>query len=484
MKPLVVVENGKRWPLELEGVQVVSARDYLVDPAHAGVRGVTVFNLSRSYAYQTFGYYVSLLAEARGHRPLPSVATLRGLREGAVVRTVSEDLSERMQRALKPLKGDDFELSVYFGRNLARRYDALARGLFNELPMPLMRARFHRQDGEWSLVRVRPVATAEIPDTHREFVLEQARDFFQRGRVRTPERRPHRWDLAVLWSEDDPDAPSDARALKAFERAFHAADIEMHVLGPDELGRVAEHDALFIRETTRVDHHTYRFARRAQAAGLVVVDDPESIVRCTNKVFQHEAFQRHGIPTPPTVIVDARGRDAVEAVGLPCVLKEPDGAFSRGVRKVGTAEERDAALDAMLAGSDLVVAQAFTPSDFDWRVGILGGEALWAARYHMVPGHWQIARADAGGSRYGKVEAVALEDVPEEVVALALRAAALMGDGLYGVDLKEVDGRLLVMEVNDNPNIEAGYEDAVVGAALYERVAGWFRARLEARGQR
>ena len=60
----------------------------------------------------------------------------------------------------------------------------------------------------------------------------------------------------------------------------------------------AEFDALFIRETTLVNHHTYRFARRAASEGLVVIDDPESILKCTNKVFLAELLSRHKMPMP------------------------------------------------------------------------------------------------------------------------------------------------------------------------------------------
>jgi hypothetical protein len=38
------------------------------------------------------------------------------------------------------------------------------------------------------------------------------------------------------------------------------------------------------------------------------------------------------------------------------------------------------------------------------------------------------------------------------------------------------------MEVNDNPNVDAGYEDAVLGDRLYLAVMDWFRQRLDARG--
>jgi glutathione synthase/RimK-type ligase-like ATP-grasp enzyme len=34
-----------------------------------------------------------------------------------------------------------------------------------------------------------------------------------------------------------------------------------------------------------------------------------------------------------------------------------------------------------------------------------------------------------------------------------------VGKGLYGVDIKEVNGEPVVVEVNDNPSIYAGYED-------------------------
>ena len=114
---------------------------------------------------------------------------------------------------------------------------------------------------------------------------------------------------------------------------------------------------------------------------------------------------------------------------------------------------------------------------------MLGGEALFACRYHMARGHWQIvAHEDGGKRRYGRVEAVALDDAPPEAIRVAVRAAQLIGDGLYGVDVKEYAGRFLVMEVNDNPNIDAGCEDAVIGDRLYQAVMSWFRRRLDARG--
>jgi glutathione synthase/RimK-type ligase-like ATP-grasp enzyme len=257
--------------------------------------------------------------------------------------------------------------------------------------------------------------------------------------------------------------------------------MEATVIHPDEIGQIAEFDALFIRETTAVDHHTFRFARRAAAEGLVVVDDPESILRCTNKVFQAEVFARHSIPSPRTLVVDAGDADRIEKdVGLPCVLKRPDSSFSLGVVKATTPLELRTKLEEVLAKSQLAVAQEFTPSDFDWRIGVIDRKPLWACRYFMARGHWQVVESHEGGHRrWGRTETVAMGDVPPKVVELAVRAASLIGDGLYGVDLKESGGRLLVMEVNDNPSIESGYEDAVLKDEIYAVIMGYFRERLD-----
>ena len=73
---LIVVDDPQSWPLEIEGVQLVAARDYITDPHYLTLRRVKIFNLCRSYRYQNLGYYVSLLAAARGHRVLPGIGAL------------------------------------------------------------------------------------------------------------------------------------------------------------------------------------------------------------------------------------------------------------------------------------------------------------------------------------------------------------------------------------------------------------------------
>ena len=481
MSALAVIENPSRWPLHIRGVEVVSARTYLTDPRYAELRGAHVFNLCRAYGYQSIGYYVSLLASARRHRPIPSVETIQDLRISPLLRIASEDLDEVLQGALGKLRSNGFELSIYFGRNLAKRYDRLCRAIFNQFPAPFLRASFVREE-EWKLQSLRLIATSDIPDSHRDFVIAQAEQYLDRP-WRARSSRQYRYDLAILVNPDADDAPSNSKALRRFVKAGQSLGIDSTFIDRNDYGRVAEFDALFIRENTSVDHYTYRFARRAAAEGLVVIDDPDSIVRCTNKVYQAELFAKHGIACPRTMVVHADNISQVaSAIGFPCVLKQPDGSFSRGVIKVESEAELRKELEHLFEESDLVVVQEFVPSSFDWRVGVLDGRALYVCKYHMVPGHWQIVENGGSKRRYGKVETLAVEAGPSQAVDVALRATKLIGDGLYGVDVKEVDGRFLVMEVNDNPNLDAGAEDRVLGDELYLAILRCFRERLDARG--
>src|SRR5690606_23473740 len=148
---------------------------------------------------------------------------------------------------------------------------------------------------------------------------------------------------------------------------------------------------------------------------LIVVDDPDSILKCCNKVYQAELFKKHDIPCPRTLVVHKGNRSTVaDVLGLPCVLKQPDSAFSKGVVKAYTQEELKQLLDQLVSTSELVVAQAYVESEFDWRVGVLGGRPLYACCYYMARGHWQIEKnKDGCGKSFGRHETVSVLDVPD-----------------------------------------------------------------------
>ena len=480
----VVVDNPRDWPLNIAGVAVVSARTYLADPAYSEDHAAKVFNLCRSYRFQSLGYYVSLLAEARGHKPLPNVHTIEDMKSQSIVRVLTEDLDELVHKSLAPIRTDHFELSVYFGRNIASRYDKLSRQLFDLLRAPLMRAFFERREGAWQLRSVRPIAASGIPEAHHDFVVRAAEAYFA-GRVRRPRQRPvARYALAILIDPENPEPASDEKALRKFEKAGAALGLEVSFITRRDLPRLSEFDALFIRETTFVDHYTYRFSRRAMIEGLVVIDDPESIVKCTNKVYLAELLARHRIPAPRTLLVhrDNVG-EIVPTLGLPCVLKQPDGSFSVGVKKAEDEQDLYAKVTLLLEKSDLIVAQEWLPTEYDWRVGVLDRQVLFVCRYYMVPGHWQIVRHGEGRRDYveGATVAYDLSEVPDKVVRLGLKAANLIGDGFYGIDIKPLGKRFVVVEINDNPSVDAGNEDGILKGSLYREIMAVFLRRIEER---
>jgi glutathione synthase/RimK-type ligase-like ATP-grasp enzyme len=488
MQNLVVVNDPKDWSFSQEGVEVVSARKYLTHPSYTTLEKVRVLNLCRSFGYQKIGYYVSLLADARGHRPMPSIETIQNLKDRAIAAIAGSDLQELIEDSLSKVHSNDFVLSVYFGRNMAQRHERLAKALFRMFPSPFLQAMFSKNEksGRWRLDTLKPMAVDDLPRGHEAFAQEAATDFLKRGYVRPQKREQRPYDLAILVDPNLPEPPSNKKALQKFAKAGEDVGFNVEFIQQQDYSRLGEFDALFIRETTSVNHYTFRFACRAEALGLVVMDDPTSILRCSNKVFLAEMAEQQDILVPQTMIVH-RGNvdDLVARLGLPCVLKQPDSSFSAGVCKVKTQQELTEQVEAMLEKSDLVIAQGFVPTEFDWRIGVLDGQPLYACRYFMADGHWQILKRDEGGKKEdsGRAETVPVEMAPTRVVKTALKACNHIGKGLYGVDLKEVAGKVYMIEVNDNPNLDAGFEDAVLGDELYLRVMRTFFARVTARGR-
>jgi glutathione synthase/RimK-type ligase-like ATP-grasp enzyme len=206
------------------------------------------------------------------------------------------------------------------------------------------------------------------------------------------------------------------------------------------------------------------------------------MIRCTNKVFLMELLGSNQVPTPPTVILQEGGdlSRAMDELGLPLVVKIPDGSFSRGVHKVSAHEEFRRVADELFEETDLVLAQKFLPTDFDWRVGVLAGEPLFVCQYRMARGHWQVVKYRPDGSSHeGGFRAFDIDQAPPELIDIALRAARPIGDGFYGVDLKQTDRGIVVMEVNDNPNLEHGIEDQVGKDEIWMRLLRWFIERFE-----
>ena len=483
MKKIIVVNSPKHWKLHVPGIEIVPAQDYLIEPKYLKERNMRVFNLCKDYSYQSKGYYVSLLAEARGHKVIPGVKNMRDLKTTAVIKHISDEIDNLIQKSLKKLTGTEFILSIYFGQNVSPQYLELSQELYRLFQAPLLRAKFVFKQ-KWFIQSIRPISLDEISESHLEFVDKFAQEYFEKNRYVSSHEEDYLYDLGILTNPEEVEPPSNKEAIQNFIRAAEDTGFRVEMITKKDYPRVGEFDALFIRETTNVNHYTYSFARRAQSEGIAVIDDPDSILRCSNKVYLQELMNAAHIPSPKTIIAHSENRHTLaKEIGFPMVIKSPDSSFSQGVKKATNKEELEQILDLMFEHSDLLIAQEFTPTDFDWRIGVLDGKPLYACKYYMAKGHWQIYNWGSKNkdTLCGKCECIPIEMVPHGIVKTALKICGMIGNGLYGVDLKEWHGKPIVVEVNDNPSIDAGIEDAVGKKKVYLAIMRSLRHRIEDR---
>lgn len=488
-RQIVVVEDAKDFKAELGEMTVVEAEDYLADPAYLEQRNVQVINMCRSYRYQSVGYYCSLLAEARRHKVIPTVSTILDLSRRAIYGLQVEDLEELVGKTLEKQEVEgrsEFLLDVFFGKCAHPNMANLAHQLFELFPCPLMTVSFEKE-GAWRINAIRPLALNKLTDGQKG-LFSEALGWYGKKKWRSPKSKvPSRYDLAILVDPEEKLPPSDKRALANFVNAGKNQGVAVDLITRKDYPRLAEYDALFIRATTRINHYTFRFAKRAEVEGMPVLDDPTSIRRCTNKVYLSELLNANRIQAPVSKILYKHEEKNVASIvervfEYPVVLKVPDGSFSSGVHKANNRKELLEITGKMFHDSELILAQEFIYTDFDWRIGVLNRTPIFACQYFMSRSHWQIVKyGPSGRFTQGGNKTWALGDLPQGVISLAISAANLIGDGLYGVDIKQHENKFYVIEVNDNPSIEAGVEDAQLKGELYNIVIRDFVRRLDSR---
>jgi len=479
-KTLVVVDEENAQ--ELVGVaEVISFEKYLHDYPRLNEPKTRIINLCDTRQYLSKGYYCSLLAEARNHLVLPSVKTINRLRHDAV----QEDAPALTLSELEDCKLESREHYFYFGRSIDPQLQKLAQRLLRELPSPVL-GLYPGNDDNGSY-RLQACSFSELSAEQKQRCVESLVEFTQTVWRISNKTKRHRWEMAILINPNEKDPPSNREAIARFVKAASKQGIHAEPLQINQLQNIAYYDALFIRETTAIDHYTYRLANRAEREGLVVIDDPASILRCCNKVYLHDAFSYQKVPSLHTEVVSDVEPATIDKLeqrfGFPLVLKMPEGSFSRGVFKVADREQLRNKLGELLKDSALVLAQEYLYTEYDWRIGVLGGRAIYACRYLMARNHWQIYNHGVKRFSSGGFETLPTFEVPRAVLQAALKASLVVGDGLYGVDIKAVDNKAYVLEVNDNPNIDHKIEDAYLGDELYMQVMAEFQRRLESRGR-
>jgi 5-(carboxyamino)imidazole ribonucleotide synthase len=220
----------------------------------------------------------------------------------------------------------------------------------------------------------------------------------------------------VVGSFDDPDGVAELAAR------CDVLTYEIELASPDLLDEVSE------------------------AAGVPVHPSPDTLRLIEDKLHQKAAFADAGIPVPPFEEVDSVAdlEAAVERFGGVMLKARRGGYDGRGNVAVESVEDAAAALDEL---DGAAMAEAFV--DFDRELSVIGcvgddetrtfpvGENVHEAeilRETVVPARTTDAVVE-------RAEAVA-SDVLDE----------LDGRGVYGIELFEVDGEILVNEVAPRPH--------------------------------
>jgi len=274
--------------------------------------------------------------------------------------------------------------------------------------------------------------------------------------------------------------PREQGALQNFKQAAEQSGYQFNFLYRENIDEIPNYSAVFIRATTDPLFTAYIVSKTAWELGLKVIDDPESIKICANKIHQYALFEKYNVPRIPTMFLSKdelhhkKISEIFDQLGKPVVIKAPYTSFSRYVEKAACETSFRDIAKGFFKKSDVLAIQKFTPTAFDWRVGVLNNDVLYVCKYMIPRGKWKHGAKLRGKPTviWGRTVSLQKRDMPEGLREAALKACSVVGKGLYGVDIKKVDGDYVVVEVNDNPSIYAGYEDSM-DKDIYQRIIAY-----------
>ena len=270
---------------------------------------------------------------------------------------------------------------------------------------------------------------------------------------------------------------SSSRHITSLLRCRDVAESRGHEVDfifPTDIAKIPKVDALFIRARTDPMNVTYVAARIAELNEIPVIDDSLSIQICADKVNMYSHLERSNVPIPKTIFLSKKDITVENAeklfndLGTPLIIKEPSTSFSARVEKVNDIDEFFNISKRFIKMSDWIVVQQYVESIYDWRVGVLGGELLYVCKYTIPSLTFKIQASIDGHVVYCDVDCIPENKVPPEVIKIGIDAANSIGSGLYGVDIKDTNEDVRVIEVNDNPSLESG-EDKYY-PEVYERI--------------
>jgi RimK family alpha-L-glutamate ligase len=264
----------------------------------------------------------------------------------------------------------------------------------------------------------------------------------------------------------------EAPVVGALAAAGRRIGLETAVLSPPEVARRAAPGDLVlpyldVRLTLDGIEPGLAKLRGLRSRGVTVLNGPEALRACHDKLVTALRLGRAGLPHPDTAYLSAAStRRDVSSLRFPAVVKPRFG--SRG-EHVALCPDQEA-LGSLLARlrrlgwyrhHGALAQELIPPAGYDTRVLVAGGRAVGAVRRVAAPGEWRTNVA-LGATRR------TVQPQPRER-ELAVAAAAALDTDLAAVDLiPRPDGRPAVLEVNGAPEFTAAY--SLDGNDVYEAV--------------
>jgi RimK family alpha-L-glutamate ligase len=183
---------------------------------------------------------------------------------------------------------------------------------------------------------------------------------------------------------------------------------------------------------------------RLEDRGVRVMNSPRAIERTVDKFWTSAILEQCGIPTPETIVCDTleEATAAFRALG-DVIVKPLFGSMGLGMVRVDNEEMAFRVFRTIEQIRGVYYLQrTIDHGGVDIRAFVVRGRVLGAIERRSDGWRTNLARG-------GSARAIVL---PDQLGALAIRAAAAMGADYAGVDLlTATDGTVYVLEVNGIP---------------------------------
>src|SRR5262245_58243365 len=218
---VILVDQQRDFPNAETPHKVIATSEYLARPRLFDSGRPKLLNLARSYAYQSKGYYASLLAEARGHRVVPTVETMLELREAKLYEHALPELEEELNRCARRADFQpegEFKLLVCFGIARDARFEPFGRLLFDWFRCPALEVAVDTGSTWLAIDRIRMRNITRLGNGETAFFHAALHQHTQREWRDPKARTVAKYDLAVLYDPTEKMPPSSKDSIKHLAR--------------------------------------------------------------------------------------------------------------------------------------------------------------------------------------------------------------------------------------------------------------------------